>query len=894
MARQKYPYDIGRARTILAENPDRTATAQLKEYVAGLYPKTPEMSEDEKEKRIVLINLTYGTMLARARDHGWVKPHHHGNVNASAWSKTKKEKFKEHFLKGTPAEDFTETRQDEELKEFWPDFAGITAYKVTFHNFARSIGVGSEDRLARKKAIDARKAAKKDGGGKQRKEKKVFELPKFSPRKFPNPQVIEISPEAWAKPGVRVGAMSRIDWKDKGARKALVQTAYERIFVPLGCNYLALNGGKISKYDIDSRIRTELAKHTKAMSGFSKDQKVMFTSAVVDHILEEVSSELNATIPIVKKPPLEGQPDQVDFVRLYVMTSRILDGYYGDRIARLLQAKRPDIRLYKMGGDRTRLKGVGRTEAEKREGGQEIQWLNPKKHRLPSKYASTAVDKEADEEDAAAESYTELTVVGGFGSSTSKPGGGEKKRARISLPNLSIPMPRRAGEPSIALNQIGVRVIHADPNGKEKLIQNWSLRDLARSERLYVTGIKEGASDLHKRIVDAIKKKRDGLHVGELSDALEGVSREEIETALQFLVEPKALERATWPGLYRDEESGRYNLHLDWLQDRLRYPWPYDKGVMELKRLIFGCLHAGYNTTDYEFVRQRFTEIIARFGIEVVELCGDITAGLKHHLIHRGQIIGSLNYTEQEILAAELLGTVFYEVFVKRFEAILEENKGKNPSAEELDEWVAAALILFLYIIGNHEAWQKELGFTPGRTFRTTLISLLDRHIGKFLEERGLFTPHLNEIVRNKIIELPEYNAKHTFPGGISTELLHPSMSRTLTTSIRAEEALGYSDCQLVDLANFHTTIMVEKWEPDLGQRVASQVGAMTPLTYFEHGKLKRVDFGPTYVGVRSKSGRIFMSEHMFFSEPLLREPLDKDTDVNTFKKRLNLLRAPV
>jgi len=119
-------------------------------------------------------------------------------------------------------------------------------------------------------------------------------------------------------------------------------------------------------------------------------------------------------------------------------------------------------------------------------------------------------------------------------------------------------------------------------------------------------------------------------------------------------------------------------------------------------------------------------------------------------------------------------------------------------------------------------------------------------------------------------------------------------MSRTKTTSIRVEEAFEFSDCQSVDLANFHTTIFAEKWDPDLGQRIGSQAGAMTPLTYFEHGKLKRVDFGPMYVGMRSKNGRIFMSEHMFFPKPLLKEPIDKNTNVDYLKRRLGLLRAPV
>lgn len=735
-----------------------------------------------------------------------------------------------------------------------------------------------------KKAEKTRSAVHRSDDSKEniRKEKPEEKAPVFIKRNWPNPAVLEISKEAWEKPGARVGALSRIDWKTKGARSGLILDEFE-ICAERGCHYNVLNGGLVDKKYIETRIQDESQKLTSS-------QRRKYRAAIVDYVLQETANELNSILPYIKKPPINGD-NHVEFVRLYIITSLILDGDYGEKIARILQQMRPDIRLYKQGGDRTRLKGVGINDEEKRRG-QEIGWLNPKKHRIPGQFASTGVDADIREEEAAADTMLSFWIHGGLGANISKPGGGERKIARISLPVSHIPMPRRPGEPSVALNQIGVRTIETSPDGEERLIQTWNLRDLMVNERAFITGIKEGATDLQKKIVEVIKTDRKGFHVGELSDILE-VPRETIEKEIQFLVEPKALKRTTYPGLYKDVESERYNFHLDWFQERLRYPWPYKKDYDELRRLLFGCLHAGYNTTDYEYVRKRFVEIILRFNIKVAELIGDITAGLKHHMMHKGQIIGNLNYTDQEILAAELLGTVFYDVFATRFKIFFEAQANKKPAIHELDSWIKEMLVLFLFIVGNHEAWQRENGHTPGVTFRDKLVALLNHHLGKFLQERGLFTPNLDEIVRSKILELSENKAIYQFSGRISAELLHPGMARTKTSSIRAEEALEYSNCHLVDVANFHTTFEMEKWNPELGERVATQVGAMTPLTYFEHGKLKRVDFGPTYVGTRAKNGRIFMVEHMFFPKPFLTEPLDRNTDIRMLKEKLNLLQAP-
>lgn len=713
--------------------------------------------------------------------------------------------------------------------------------------------------------------------------KKEVPAPILTPKKWPEPPVMEITQEAWDKPGKRVGAWSRPDWKSKGARAGIIYAIYERM-VEDGNHYFVLNGGLANKKDVTKRVKEELEKHTKA-------QRRTHFAAIKEFVLKEMALELNSIIPLVKKPSSEAKDGKMEYVRNYIMTSLVIDGDDGERIAQIMQQLRPDIRIYKQGGDFTRLKGVGVTKEEKHRG-QELGWLNPKRQRLPGDYASTTVDSDIRIAESAARRFPSIWGHGGLGTSTSKPGGGEKKIPRFGIPVSHIPMPIRPGEPSIVLNQIGTRTIETSLDGQRRLIRTWNLRDLAEEERKFITGIKEGATELHRKIVNEIVENPDGLHEGELSDNLE-VSREKIKEAISFLIEPKALKRTTWPGLYKDAESGRYNFHLDWLQERLRYPWPYEKDYFELRRLLMGCLHAGYTTTDYEFVRYRLPEIILERRIEYLEIIGDVIAGLKHNLIHRGEIIGNINYTEQGVFAGELVGNCVYDVFAVKFKSLFDAHKDKKFSPEELEKCVRSALITVIYIMGNHDDWQKDSGHSPAVVFRLSLVTLLIKHIGKFLHDLGYSLYNLDEIIAGNIVELPEYKTVYEFPGGICTELFHPGMARTKTTSIRAEETLGFSDCHLVDIANFHTFFEMEKWEPGLGDRVAGQAGAMVPFTQFERGKLKRVDFGPMYIGLRHKNRKIFMIEHEFFNKPILKRPISKNTDINVLKDKLKLLRIP-
>lgn len=739
--------------------------------------------------------------------------------------------------------------------------------------------------VRRPATVTKKSAVVKKGNQKvaRKREPKEIPPPVLVAREWSKPPELQITKEAWEKPGGRVGEFSRIDWKSKGARAGLIRLAY-RCFVADGCHYNVLGGGLVNKKAAQAEIDRESAKLT-------PQQKKKFRFEVLEHVLREYANELNSIIPFVRKPAGASEKGGSEFVRTYIVTSPIIDSEYGERVAQMLQAMRSDIVIRKRGTDRTRVKGVG-SEEEKKEGGVILQHIVPRRHRLPGQYASGAMDKEVSEEEGSTETFPDHWTVYGFGSSVSKPGSGEKKIRRNSVPILHVPVAGKPGEPSLSLNQIGVRVIEVSADGETWCYRNYSFRDLVKDERTFVTGIKTGATELDQKIVDAVKKEREGLSIGEISDFL-GTDREPLQKRLDFLVEAKALKRTTWPGLYFDQPSGRYNFHNDWFQDRLAYPWPYEN-YSELNRLIFGCMHAGYTTTDYEFMVDSMPKIILRRNITVLQICGDLIAGLKHDLIHRGEIIGNVNYTEQEMFASELIGTIIFKVFKARFEkkwaAMDEKARGKNAA-----DLIRECLLTLVYIMGNHDDWQKDFGIQPGLSFRASLILLLTKHVGKFLTEKNLAVADTQEIVESKLFELPAHKPEHVFPGGVRTQIVHPRMGRSKTTSLRTEEALGFlTGSQAVDLANFHTMLAMEKWDPEVGQRVANQLGTLIIASDFENGKMKTVDFGAVYSGIRSKDGRIMMSEVIFYNKAILKEPISKHTDIRELRKRLGVLQSPL
>jgi len=139
---------------------------------------------------------------------------------------------------------------------------------------------------------------------------------------------------------------------------------------------------------------------------------------------------------------------------------------------------------------------------------------------------------------------------------------------------------------------------------------------------------------------------------------------------------------------------------------------------------------------------------------------------------------------------------------------------------------------------------------------------------------------------------LPDFEQIYRLASGLTLGCRHPGMARADTTSLRAQKALDALGTQIVGIANFHVATTVRKWRPDLGQCVAVQAATQVIYTPFEGSKMKKLDFGPIFLRVLSKDGRIYMDETAYFNKPMLKEPFKKSIDVDQLKDSLGLLRA--
>lgn len=707
---------------------------------------------------------------------------------------------------------------------------------------------------------------------KEEEKKKLILTLKKEERSWISPEVLEISEEAWHRPGIRRGYASRWDYKGPGYRSGIILEDCLK-FVEKGSRFNGVIGGLVSK----DYIKKELKRRFKGVKPYLRDD-------IVEHFINESAKEFASVIPKIKKPlSVWADPAKPEFVRFYISTSPIYDGpqsdryesTYGEEIARRLQALRPDdIRIENEGSARFEVKGVN-----------EIDWaISPVKHRLPSQYYSTAAEREIRDKSAQTDQpYPDLWVVGTHASAIHKTSG-EKER-----PYITLPASCRLEATTVAENQEGLAIVESlDGN---RFVEFWNFKDLIHKERQFITGIKEGASELHKKIVNVIKE-HGAITVGLLSDKL-GVDREIIEREIKFLEEPKMSARKTWPGLFYNPKSQRYDFHHDWLQEKLRYS--LSKEYVEDTLLMFGCLHAGYTTTDYEHFVSKYPEIILNYNVKTLVGLGDFVAGLKHDLMHRGEIIGALNETEQQIFAAELTATIIFKPFKVRLEEALSKFTSTKPTVEQLKSIVMDPLVLvdFDYIDGNHDGWPLSYGTSPLGTFRDKLTRILYREIGALFVAKGLPAIDFYDLIDKKIIKLPDFNPTCMLPSGLTFAARHPGMARADTTSLRAQKALETLRTQIVGIANFHVATTVRVWRPDLGQCVAVQAPTQVIYTPFEGSKMKsRLDFGPVFLKVLSHDKRIYMDRSAYFNEPMLKEPYSKSIDVERLKNSLGLLRA--
>lgn len=630
-----------------------------------------------------------------------------------------------------------------------------------------------------------------------------------------------------ARESVRVGLISRIDAASNGYRRGLIVQAF-KIFEQEETNFNILLGGLVSKKAIKDRIKREMAE----WKGKEKPSK----EEVEQIVISEVVNELCEAIP------------KSSWARLYIMTSPAFDGEYGGMVARALIKRRRDIRYWHDAAEHFPIKNIGKN-------GKNILGLVPKKESWRSEYDSAPVDREVkDHQKRTTRALPDFYAVGCFASSIMKPQG-EAKRCYFSVPAL-----HKLDEIKTSENQIGASVFEIIPRvkeGKNTLVtlRTYTFKDLVGQEREFIE-MPDDLNDLQQQIFKTIKE-RGALTIGLLSDAL-GVSRTTLLSSFRGLrkidIEPR---------ICFDEASGRYDFDVSWVQKNLIYP-EFPKDCDDDSFVGFGCLHAGSVHTQYEFFINELPNIILENNATMLAGVGDFIEGLKHNLIERGEVIGGMNYTTQETFAAHLVAQPIIKVFKVRFNDEFEKAGGKKPTERILKKMVFDSLVYFNYIKGNHDEWEDDQGVTSLTTFRYELLKVLKREIREILGKKKCFLPNLDDIIENKMIEKNIF----TFSSGITVEMLHLHMARAKTTVLRLQDSLDKSNCHIVALANFHVATTMDRWVPELGQKIGMQYGAIVEKTKFEENKGKKLDTGVGCLRVISHDGRILMSEKTFYIAP--------------------------
>jgi hypothetical protein len=260
----------------------------------------------------------------------------------------------------------------------------------------------------------------------------------------------------------------------------------------------------------------------------------------------------------------------------------------------------------------------------------------------------------------------------------------------------------------------------------------------------------------------------------------------------------------------------------------------------------------------------------------------------------KGEIVAGMDNTDQEKVAAHLIGTVILKVFTARFMEEMEKQASRRIHFD-FTEAVTRSLLDFYYIPGNHDLWETNEGHKPLVVFRFALIDFLTTHVKEVVAVHAPRAPFLPiyEILQSKV-QMAEY---FSLPSGLRVSLQHPHMARAKTTSLRPQEMLAYAKragCQVVIGANFHVSENVNHWDMDLGQRVCQEIGTIKHGSNFERHKMKIVDQGVGYLRVLSLKDtdgtpRIFLTQSAFYGEPRTVEPVSNLVILNEFIKKLNV-----
>ncbi len=544
-------------------------------------------------------------------------------------------------------------------------------------------------------------------------------------------------------------------------------------------------------------------------------------------------------------------------VRLYIVPSSAFDNEIGIETARILAERRKDVILYSKNLDRFPLRD------EERRLEKTLEVLVPQQQAwMRGKYDATPVQRILTDRDGLKLEDPDIFVIGGFGSAMAKPLG-EFPTPWVSLPALHD---IELSGVKTSENQIGVAVVSVHPDHAVPLVTFYSLKDMIAYERQSI-GYPRDATPEQRRLIDVMKDLGEAS-TGTLSRST-GLTEDEVTVEMQSLVAtPSHARNTTWPGVVWDDKSRKWKFPLRWLQEKLRYPEPDGEPKTDTV-VAYGCIHGGSTNLDPDYVLRELPRRILDHGATILVGAGDFVEGLEHNLAQRGEVHPAFwNLSLQEEFTGLLIGKVTIDVFRARFPAALEKLRertgGRQPTDEEIHAAINEALLQNLLIEGNHDEWAKKHGVTPLITMRSTMVKLIRNTVELELDKHGMRTVGLDDLVERKTLILEDGN--FTLPSGLEMTIAHPHMSRTLTTSIRAQAGLKqYGKSHLVILANFHVGIAVHRWDSQRGQRACLQVGTFMLSTDFERKKQKTVDHGFGVIIMTSVNGRVVETETTFY-----------------------------
>ncbi len=680
-----------------------------------------------------------------------------------------------------------------------------------------------------------------------------------------------------------VGWISRIDIGGDGYRKGLLLLAEER-FREENVDCVYINGGLVSKRGVAKRIRKIqelekaasdevreelfglMSKKAELISKLKDDKKnpdkkkLQDDADKLEQKIEEARERLSELKPrklaviqneMVEQLAVELAEDLPRFqkkdgkkVKIYIVTSPAYDGNVGHLVAlRLVELRRKERDVLYFGQTRAfvQLKKCGKG----------IVLLTPEKDVWRSRFYSAYPDRLVEDDlKRGSKIPPDMYIVGCFGSSLNR-GKGSNKFQRISLPVLHKLEDTTTGE-----NMIGVRVVrYSHDNGNE--VRTFDFKHMTTNERSMIT-LPSNCSKVQAMIIEDLKI-NGARHIGQWEDEL-GIPRDVLEKELKALLGRKNVKASI---LY-DEKSAQYSFNPQWLQKMLKFSWPESGPGWALNTIVgFSCAHAGSVHTAEDFIVNGLADIIVQENADVLFSAGDNIEGLKHELDRRKEVIPGFNYTKMEKLASYMFSTTMLRSFEKRLDNALKDKDVKKISSAEVEELISKLLVTFIYICGNHDEWELDIGLDPLALFDALMRKLVSEGVDEIIRKKGLpvLSLHsINSLVDKKVLAFTEDDV-YKFPSGISIGAIHYHAGRTATNSTWPERALRQFRVHQKIVGNFHVEEQVEEFDSELGLRAADMLPTLKCKSDFESKKGKIVDFG---VGVRklwSYKGKVLIAE---------------------------------